>query len=278
VIPLGEAFDGAALGGKAVQLGEAIRAGLPVPDGYALSARWVDQVVSGDEGVLDDLQRLLSVIRQPVAVRSSAVGEDSAGASFAGQHATCLHVEPVVDAVVAAVRHVWASGRTAAALAYRRRLGIEGEPRVAVVVQRMVEPTAAGVLFSRDPVSDEDVRVIEAAWGLGEVVVAGLVTPDRFRVARGGSVLERSAGYKDVLIRRSPNGGTEEIPVDPDRAGALCLEDAQLLALHRLAQRCEAVYGGAQDLEWAFMGGELFLLQRRPITATKGRPSRSDRE
>jgi pyruvate, water dikinase len=228
-------------------------------------------VVIGDPSVLEELQNLLREVRQSVAVRSSAVGEDSAGASFAGQHATCLHVEPEVEAVTAAVRHVWESGRTSSAIAYRQRLGIEGAPQVGVVVQRMVEPTSAGVLFSRDPLSGGDVRVIEASWGLGEAVVAGLVTPDRFLLTRSGEVLERRAGYKDLLIRRGASGGTEEAPLDIGRAEALCLDDAQLLALHRLAEHCEAVYGGAQDLEWAFDGADLFLLQRRPITVMGAR-------
>lgn len=266
VIVLREVFDPASFGGKAVQLGEALRAGLPVPDGFALAARSVDWVVSGDRRAIKEVQNLLRDVQQPVAVRSSAVGEDSAGASFAGQHATYLHIEPEVEAVAAAVRRVWESARTSSALEYRKRLGIEGAPQVGVVVQRMVEPACAGVLFSRDPISGEDVRVIEASWGLGEAVVAGLVTPDRFLVTRSGKVMERRAGYKDLLIRRSENGGTEEIPLDSDRAEALCLDDPQLLALHRLAERCELVYGGAQDLEWAFADGELFLLQRRPIT------------
>ena len=269
MIPLREAFDVTAFGGKAVQLGEALRARLPVPDGFALSAQWVDRLVSGDGAALDELRELLPAVRQPVAVRSSAVGEDSAGASFAGQHATCLHIEPEVGAIVEAVRHVWASGRTDSARAYRERLGIAGDPQVGVVVQRMVEPSVAGVLFSRDPVSGQDVRVIEAAWGLGEVVVAGLVTPDRFRIARDGTVIERTPGFKDLLIRRNRSGGTEQVEVDNDRAEALCLDDAQLVALHRLAQQCETVFGGQQDLEWAFADAELFLLQRRPITAAR---------
>jgi pyruvate,water dikinase len=269
---LREAFDVAAFGGKAVQLGEALRAGLPVPDGFALSAPRVDRVVSGDRTALEELKSLLRELRHPVAVRSSAVGEDSAGASFAGQHATCLHIEPVLEAILSAVRHVWESGRTEAARAYRRRLGVAGEPQVGVVVQRMVEPTVAGVLFSRDPMTGEDVRVIEATWGLGEAVVAGLVTPDRFRVSRSGGVIERVTGIKDVLIRRRAGGGTEEVAVDDDRAEAACLDDANLLALHRLAERCESVFGAEQDLEWAFDGVELFLLQRRPITVGRGRP------
>jgi len=266
VISLREAFDVSAYGGKAVQLGAALRAGLPVPDGFALASSWVDRLASGDPASVSELRAVLPELRQRVAVRSSAVGEDSAGASFAGQHATYLHIDPTGDAIAAAVRRVWESGRTDAARAYRKRLGLDNEPQVGVVVQRMIEPTTAGVLFSRDPLSGTDVRVIEAAWGLGEVVVAGLVTPDRYRVNRSGSVIERRAGIKDVLIRQSSAGGTEEIEVDSERAEALCLEDGQLLALHRLAEQCEAVYGGTQDIEWAFSGTELFLLQRRPIT------------
>ena len=266
MISLREAFDVGAFGGKAVQLGEALRAGLPVPDGVALSVAAVERVASGDQSAIEELADHLPSLEQPVAVRSSAVGEDSAGASFAGQHATCLDVEPRLDAIVAAMRHVWESGRTDAALAYRRRMGIAGAPQVGIVVQRMVEPSVAGVLFSRDPVTGEDVRVIEAAWGLGKAVVAGLVTPDRFRLAHSGTVLERCAGFKDVLIRRRRGGGTEEIAVAAERVEALCLDDGQLVGLGRLAHRCETVFGGAQDLEWALTGNDLVLLQRRPIT------------
>ena len=268
MIALRDVFDVGLFGGKAVQLGEALRAGLPVPDGFALSTTWVDRLVSGDDAALTELRKLIPGFEVSVAVRSSAVGEDSAGASFAGQHATCLHIEPHPDAIVAAVRHVWESGRTESALAYRQRLGIDGAPQVGIVVQRMVEPSAAGVLFSHDPLSGEDIRVIEASWGLGEAVVSGLVTPDHFRVARSGIVVERRPGFKDLLIQRSADGGTKQIAIDDERAEALCLDDEQLLALHHLAERCESVYGGGQDIEWAFDGAQLFLLQRRPITTT----------
>jgi pyruvate,water dikinase len=269
VTPLREAVDAGAFGGKATSLGAALRAGLPVPDGFALSAAWVDRAVGGDSAALAEIQAALPALRQHVAVRSSAIGEDSADASFAGQHATILHVEPSVAAIARAVREVWASGRTESALAYRQRMGINGQPRVAIVVQRMVDSSTAGVLFSRDPVSGDDVRIIEAAWGLGEAVVAGLVTPDHFRVSRDGVILERRVGHKDLLIRRAAGGGTEEVAVDSTRAQTLSLDDARLLALHRLAERCESVYGGAQDLEWAYADMELFLLQRRPITTAR---------
>jgi pyruvate,water dikinase len=122
------------------------------------------------------------------------------------------------------------------------------------------------VLFTRNPMTGADERVIEATWGLGEAVVAGLVTPDHYRVARGGRILERRAGEKDLAIMWSEGGGTEEVEIEGARISALCLEDADIAALEALATACEAAFGGSQDLEWAFAGGHLYLLQRRAIT------------
>jgi pyruvate, water dikinase len=138
---------------------------------------------------------------------------------------------------------------------------------MAVVVQELVDADCAGVLFSRNPINGSDELVIEAAWGLGEAVVAGLVTPDRFRLRRDGAVVERIEGVKDVAVRIDPDGGTRQTEVRAEAARALCLDDAQLTALHALAQRCEEVFGGSQDLEWAFAGDRLYLLQRRTLTA-----------
>jgi pyruvate, water dikinase len=141
------------------------------------------------------------------------------------------------------------------------------EPRMGIVVQELVEADTAGVLFSRNPMTGSDELVIEAAWGLGESVVAGLVTPDRFRLKRDGAVVERIAGFKDVAVRVDPEDGTRESEV-PDRlARMLCLDDRQLAALHALTLRCDGVFGGSHDLEWAFAGERLYLLQRRTLTA-----------
>jgi pyruvate,water dikinase len=170
------------------------------------------------------------------------------------------------EAVTFAVRAVRDSARTPAALAYRRKLAIPDEPRVAVVVQLMLAPDCAGVLFTRDPVSGRDERVIEASWGLGEAVVAGLVTPDRYRMARGGHILERVAGNKDLAITATAGGGTEECAVDPARAARLCLDDARLAELDRLATRCEDCFGAPQDIEWAIAAGALWALQSRAVT------------
>jgi pyruvate,water dikinase len=257
-------------GGKAVALGHAVRAGLPVPHGVALSVAFVEAVVAGQA---DAHGRLTALHRElgggPVAVRSSAVGEDGAHASFAGQHATKLNITSA-SALAGAVREVWESGRTPAALAYRAQLGVAGAPRVAVIVQKLVRADVAGVMFTRDPVTGADERVIEASWGLGEAVVAGLVSPDRYRVDRAGRVLERAAGLKDLMIAPRADGGVEEVEVGDARANSHALADEQLAALHALALECERVFGGGgQDIEWAYAGGALHLLQCRPVTRSQ---------
>jgi pyruvate,water dikinase len=161
---------------------------------------------------------------------------------------------------------VYESAHSAAALAYRRRLGIAQEPRMAVVLQALVPAESAGILFTRNPLSQADERVIEGSFGLGEAVVAGLVTPDRFRLARGGALLEQALGDKDIVIAWHPNGGTHELPLDAERASQLCLSAAQLLELEALATACERAFAGPHDIEWAFAAGRLYLLQRRAIT------------
>jgi pyruvate, water dikinase len=263
MLPLADVTDPMAFGGKAVALGSAIRAGLPVPDGVALSVDTVEAVVRADPDDVPALHRVCAA-GGPRAVRSSAVGEDSVGASFAGAHCTVLGVcDP--EAVVAAVRRVHASADAPQARAYRAQLGL-GPARMGVVVQELVPADVAGVLFTRNPVTGAAERVIEASWGLGEAVVAGLVVPDRYRLDVRGRVLERVTGEKDVAVRAGP-GGAREIAVDDAEVHAPCLDDAQLAELHALAEACDAVYGtGDHDIEFAFHAGAVFLLQRRPIT------------
>ena len=269
IAPLADAVDGDVFGGKASQLGVAIRSGLPVPPGYALSADAVEAVVKRDPvaiAELDDVSDELGLM----AVRSSALDEDSADASFAGAHLSVLAVFGR-DATVAAVDAVYESGLLAGAQGYREKLGLELSSRMAVVIQALIDADMAGVLFTRHPVTGADERVIEASWGLGEAVVSGLITPDHYRLARGGRELERTLGDKDVAIRPRIDGGagdpTEEVPVSADMADAFCLGAAELSALDALASRCDQVFGSSDhDIEFAFGGGELFLLQRRPIT------------
>lgn len=265
ILALAQVQDEQQYGGKATQLGACLRAGLPVPPGVGLSVAMVQAVVRGDQAavgrVFDSVAGLGAV-----AVRSSGVGEDSGSSSFAGQHATVLDVRSR-NSLAEAIRSVWASGCSASALGYRQRLGLSSEPRMGVVVQQLVPSDQAGVLFTCNPMNGADECVIEAAWGLGEVVVAGLVSPDHYRVARNGRILERTAGEKDIAIRSLPDGGTAEVAVAPQQVCALCLTDAQLQALLQLARRCELHHGnGPHDLEFAFVGEQLYLLQCRAIT------------
>lgn len=268
IVRFRDATDESTYGGKSVQLGSALRAGLPVPDGIALSVALVDAIAGSGAQAIAAVERAVAPLLEvsAVAVRSSAVGEDGGQTSFAGQHTTCLNVRTMAD-LIEAVREVWESGRSDAALAYRARLGIEGAPRVAVAVQHMVDPICAGVMFTRDPRDGADHRLIEAAWGLGEAVVAGLVTPDRVIMARGGRVVLSEPGVKDVAIRMAPNGRTEEIPVEHHLVHRHCLDEGERLErLERLAATCEALFAGAHDIEWAYEGDRLHLLQRRAVT------------
>jgi pyruvate,water dikinase len=135
-----------------------------------------------------------------------------------------------------------------------------------VVVQRLLDPECAGVMFTRNPITGADERMIEASWGLGEAVVAGLVIPDSYRVTRDGQVLERRAGLKRIAVRSLPTGGTVEADVPPELVEQLCLDDSQLEALNDLALRCEEVYGPDRDIEWAVADGTVYLLQCRAVT------------
>jgi pyruvate, water dikinase len=265
-VDLTEAEGERLLGGKAVQLGAALRAGLPVPPGFALPADFVAAVGAGDEDAAARLAERYEQLGVPVSVRSSGIGEDTKQTSFAGQHLTVLNVRSA-EGVVDAVKRVWESGRSEAVMMYRRHFGLEGEPQIAVVVQQLVMPDTAGVMFTRHPLTGADERVIDASWGIGEAVVGSLVAPDHYRLSRDGEVLERTAGRKDKRLRLLPDGGHVEEEVGDEQVRALCLGDDELAALHELALRCEAVYDGAHDIEWAIERDTVYLLQRRPVTA-----------
>jgi pyruvate, water dikinase len=264
-VALADARDESEFGGKAVQLGAALRAGLPVPEGVALSATLVTAVAAGERAAAAELSGVRDSLSGPLAVRSSCVGEDSATASFAGQHLTRLNVRSLHE-LLETVAAVWRSGCSDSALAYRRKLGLEGDPRMGVVLQRLVEPEVSGVLFTRHPVTGADERVIEATWGLGEAVVQGLVTPDHYRLSPAGEILERRSGRKQVAIRARGAAPAAE-PVAAHLVETLCLDDRQLGSLHTLARRCEEAFQGPSDIEWALADADLHLLQRRAITA-----------
>ena len=274
ILPLSEPLDEQCYGGKAARLSVCLRAGLPVPPGVALAARLVDQIAHGvlasDQQIMLQ-QRLACLGEARLAVRSSAIGEDGAVASFAGQHDSHLNVQGLEN-VPKAVTAVWASGQTESARRYRARLGIEGLPQVAVLIQELVPADIAGVLFTRDPLGGaRDCWVVEASWGLGEAVVDGLVTPDHYTIAPDGTLLACQAGYKDRVILPDERGGTiEQMVDDAVRVQQTCLDEKTLARLSRLGAACEQLFGPAQDIEWAKAGEHLFLLQCRPIT-TGGR-------
>ncbi len=270
VVPFARARETSLYGSKAVGLGDAARQGLPVPPGVALSGDLVEAVASGEEKAIEKVAKAIGTLPPPFAVRSSAVDEDGAAASFAGQHLTLLNVHSATD-VPGAVREVWWSANSDSAITYRQRVGRFTRPSVGVVVQTLLNPTAAGVMFTENPVTGADERVIEASWGLGEAVVAGLVVPDHFRLDRSGQVLERKIGRKRIAIRALPNGGTFEESVPPEMASQPCLDDSRLAALGELALQCEKVYGPRRDIEWAFHDGRLYLLQCRAVTTGKSR-------
>jgi pyruvate,water dikinase len=225
----------------------------------------VEAVAAGEERAIRAVDRQARPLGGPLAVRSSAADEDGAEASFAGQHLTLLNV-PSADELVAALKEIWWSANSDSAITYRQRVGLFTRPSVGVVVQRLLNPDAAGVMFTKNPVTGDDERVIEASWGLGEAVVAGLVIPDHFRLDRSGQVVERTPGLKQIAIRSAPNGGTLQEPVPDHLTERLCLGDDEIGQLGRLADRCDQVYGPARDIEWAIEGGTLYLLQCRAIT------------
>src|SRR5829696_6852750 len=203
-----------------------------------------------------------------VAVRSSATAEDLAGASFAGQQETYLNVRGA-EALLGAVKRCWASLWTARAMAYRKRQGIASETvSLAVVVQRMVKAEAAGVMFTANPANGRrDQAAISAAWGLGESVVSGAVTPDSIVVEKeSGRVISREIADKVVMTVYTASG-TEERPVPEGRRRQSVLDDERAAELARYGAQIEELYGTPQDIEWALADGEFAIVQSRPITA-----------
>ena len=283
-------------GGKAANLGELQRAGFPVPDGFVITAdTYRNAVADLDLDVLlaqgPDAVRA-AVEAQPVpahvaqeitnrlatwgegtavAVRSSATAEDLPDASFAGQQDTFLGVVGA-EAILDAVRRCWGSLWTTRAVDYRQHNAFDHHTvALAVVIQRLVDADTSGVLFTRDPITGSEETLIDASWGLGESIVSGAVTPDQYR-ATTATVLERHLGAKQTRIDRhgATTRTTNVAPADQTR---LCLTDTQVLELARLGQAVQNHYGIDMDLEWAYTGSTLWLLQARPITTTASAPA-----
>ncbi|BBL80890.1 hypothetical protein RxyAA322_27440 [Rubrobacter xylanophilus] len=263
-------------GGKGASLARMIAEGLPVPPGFVVPAHVLEDALDTERAralaasrSTDELRKLVASVEPPeeeikaayenlvgarrtatyklvgggkVAVRSSAVAEDSEAASYAGQQETFLYVEGAEE-VCRRVVDCWASFFSERALFYRAQKGSLEDLRMAVVVQRMVDPEKSGVIFTADPVRRRrDRMVVEAVRGVGEQVVSGEVTPDHYSLDRKGK------------IKR------EKIVADR------VLTNEELAKLAELGRRLEELHSVPQDIEWAIVGGEVFLLQSRPVT------------
>jgi pyruvate,water dikinase len=299
-------------GGKGANLGELVRAGLPVPPGFVITAGAYlramqeggvrDELVAIEAGVdvndtaaLDEAaQRLRDLVTkagmpsslreeivaeyehlgQPrVAVRSSATAEDAADTSFAGMNRTFTNVDDV-STLIDGVVSCWGSLFGSRVLSYRRTRGFHDESAIAVVVQQMVDSQRSGVMFTADPATGDRRRiVIEGALGLGEVVVGGLVEPDTYVVAKDGPhLLSVRKGRQAFKIVRGLEGGDSRVDLTPEEARRRVCSDDEVLALARLGTRIESHYGAPQDVEWAMADGETFVVQSRPITTLAAAP------
>ncbi len=296
-------------GAKSASLGELIAGEIPVPPGFAISSEAYlaaleevelegrspqerSQAIRATE-VPDELRTEIATAykqlagdagdpRPAVAVRSSAIGEDSEEATFAGQQETYLWVRGA-DEVCDAVRNCWASLYTPEAVSYRAEMAAEhAAPAMGVTVQLMVDAAVSGVMFTCNPVSgDPSTVAVNASWGLGLAVVGGKVTPDEYRVSKvTREVLSSSIGPKEIEYVADPSGsGAARTEVPAERQGVACLDEERLAALVDMARRVEGHFGGHQDIEWAIARGgepdrpgELFMLQARPVTVKPAKP------
>jgi phosphoenolpyruvate synthase/pyruvate phosphate dikinase len=269
--------DPAQVGGKAAHLSR-LAADYQVPSGFCLTAATFDPNHSADAplptalaallaAAYEALGRRVGVPEVPVAVRSSALDEDGDLASFAGQHETELNVVGVDD-VLGAVARCWASGRNERAMAYRRQQGLDTEEvRLAVLVQQLVTADTSAVVFSANPISENrDEVVVTASWGLGESLVSGMVTPDTWVVRKADlAVKEERIGAKERMTV-AVTGGTREVSVPRLLRERASLSRVQVAELAKLAVELEEKMGRPVDIETAFAGDLLYLLQCRPIT------------
>jgi phosphoenolpyruvate synthase/pyruvate phosphate dikinase len=200
------------------------------------------------------------------AVRSSATAEDLPTASFAGQQDTYLNILGK-DAIVQHISKCWASLFTDRAASYRIQNGIDHRKvQLAVVIQRMVFPEAAGIMFTADPItSNRKVTSIDASFGLGEALVSGLVNADNYKV-RDGSIVAKKISTKKLAISALQEGGTEEKTIEAERQTMQTLTDEQIVQLELLGRRIEASFGCPQDIEWCQASDSFSIVQSRPIT------------
>jgi phosphoenolpyruvate synthase/pyruvate phosphate dikinase len=264
------------VGGKAAQLSRLaerwnISPGFSVTAAAFQQARGMDRLPEPTRAAIErayaDLGARVGQPTPPVAVRSSAIDEDGHVASFAGQHETILNVVGI-DAVMAAIEACWESFRTERALAYRERNGLTlDDIRLSVLVQLMVPADVSGVVFSIDPVTGDRSRaMVTASWGLGESIVGGAVTPDTWVVSRDKpEIVEHLLGEKRRMTVAVP-GGVRDVDVPRLLRQQPSLTSEQVREVVDLAVALEREMGWPVDVEFAFAGGRLYLLQCRPIT------------
>ena len=278
-------------GGKGANLGEMVGAGIPVPEGMVLTTdayrefagyNRIDVTQEPEQirqqfrqGVIpEEVQRQINEAYQSmgdqvrVAVRSSATAEDLADASFAGQQETFLNVrgeEELSDAIKRCYASLWGDR----AVSYRREKGYASEETaLAVVIQKMVESDAAGVLFTVNPADGNRDRIlINASYGLGESVVSGAVSPDELICGRNGKVISSVTGSKQTKVIYGERG-TVTVPVEEAERNRISITEGQIELLVKEALKIEEHYGAPMDIEWAFVGNQLYILQARAVTAT----------
>jgi pyruvate,water dikinase len=230
------------------------------------------------EAVIDDLTRRLSVLGEThaYAIRSSATAEDLPSASFAGQHETYLNVVGK-EAILKHISKCWASLFTERAVTYRIQHGFDHRNvHLSVVIQKMIVPHAAGVLFTADPVtSNRKVVSIDAIFGLGEALVSGLVNADTYTV-RAGQITDSKVATKKLAIHALPEGGTEAQAIAPEQQNLQVLTDEQIRQLAQMGRTIEAHFGQPQDIEWCLADDTFYIVQSRPITTLFPLPEAND--
>lgn len=232
------------------------------------------------EDLVEEVTRLLSRLGDDhaYAVRSSATAEDMLTASFAGQHETYLNITGA-KAILEHISKCWASLFTERAVTYRLQNGIDHRNvRQAVVIQKMILPQAAGILFTADPVtSNRKVTSIDASFGLAEALVSGLVNADLYKV-RDGQVIEKTIATKQLALQARNQGGTEEQEIAPERQNRPALTDEQIVELEHLGRRIESHFGHPQDIEWCLADEAFYIVQSRPITTLFPVPEAHDQD
>lgn len=257
------------VGGKGASLGEMTSVGIPVPSGFVITTKTYKQF-HNQEIPVDVKEEILKAFddlgADRVAVRSSAVAEDSTSASWAGQMESYLNVKK--EDLIDAVRKCWSSIHSERALSYASQQDLsEDKLLVAVVIQKMIESESSGVMFTINPVTKNfDEIMIEGCFGLGELLVQGMITPDNFLVDKNTfEILEKDIQIKEKMLTFK-DGENKEVSVPEERKDQPVISDDQIRELSELAVGIEKHYGKPQDIEWTLERGKLYILQSRPVT------------